>query len=281
MRRWIAMGLWLLAAVAHAQGAGAVRKQMEASLMVEGEITVDEQGAIAGYALKEPDKLPPGVESFIRGNLSTWTFEPPKVEGKPVKLRNNMSLMLVAKKLDDENFLMRVQAASFYPQSTEEGFEIVSRKMDPPRYPKQAAMGGAQGTVYLMVKVGRDGRVLDVVAEQVNLRVVTTENMMGKLRDMFAEASVAAARRWEFVPPVRGESVGDDFWSVRVPVDFNMGSQRPRYGRWVGYIPGPRQKAAWVDSDLAEDSPEAMAAGQPRLLGAEGLRLLTPLSPRS
>ena len=51
------------------------------------------------------------------------------------------------KKLDDDNFLMRIQATSFYPQSTEEGYEVASRKMDPPRYPRAAAQGGAQGTV--------------------------------------------------------------------------------------------------------------------------------------
>ncbi len=71
-----------------------------------------------------------------------------------------------------------------------------------------------------------------------------------------------------------------EYWSVRVPVDFTMGTSRPRYGRWVGYIPGPRHKAPWVDPDLVDSSPEAMAAGQPRQLGKEGLRLLTPLSPR-
>jgi hypothetical protein len=280
MRKWMAMGLLLFSAWAHAQGAGAVRKQLEASLMVDGEITVDEKGAVAEYSLKDPDKLPPGVETFIRNNLAQWTFEPPTVEGRPVRLRNNMTLMLVAKKVDDDNFLMRVQATSFYPQSTEEGYEIASRKMEPPRYPRPAAKGGAQGTVYLIVKVGRDGRVQDVVAEQVNLRVVTTENMMGKLRDMFADASISAARKWEFTPPARGDDVDAEYWSVRVPVDFNMGTSSPRYGRWIGYIPGPRQKAPWVDSDLADSSPEAMAAGQPRQLGKEGLRLLTPLSPR-
>jgi hypothetical protein len=280
MRKWMAMGLLLISAWAHAQGAGAVRKQLEASLMVDGEITVDEKGAVAEYSLKDPDKLPPGVETFIRNNLAAWTFEPPMVEGRPVRLRNNMTLMLVAKKVDDDNFLMRVQATSFYPQSTKEGYEIASRKMEPPRYPRPAAMGGAQGTVYLIVKVGRDGRVQDVVAEQVNLRVVTTESMMGKLRDMFADASISAARKWEFTPPVRGDDVDAEYWSIRVPVDFNMGTSSPRYGRWIGYIPGPRQKAPWVDPDLVDSSPEAMAAGQPRQLGKEELRLLTPLSPR-
>jgi hypothetical protein len=280
MRKWMAMGLLLFSAWAHAQGVGAVRKQQEASLMVEGDITVDEKGTIAEYSLKDPDKLPPGVETFIRNNLAGWAFEPPTVEGKPVRLRNNMSLLLVAKKVDDDGFLMRVQATSFYPQSTEEGYEIAKKKMEPPRYPRPAAMGGAQGTVYLIVKVGRDGRVQDVVAEQVNLRVVATESMMGKLRDMFADASISAARKWEFTPPVRGDEVSAEYWSIRIPVDFNMGAPGPRYGRWIGYIPGPRQKAPWVDPDLADDSPEAMAAGQPRQLGKEELRLLTPLSPR-
>ena len=77
----------------------------------------------------------------------------------------------------------------------------------------------------LLAFIGREGdrreRLQDVVAEQVNLRVVTTENMMGKLRDMFADASISAARKWEFTPPARGDDVDAEYWSVRVPVDFN------------------------------------------------------------
>lgn len=272
------LGLLVFAGSVWGQGAGGVRKQLEASLLVQGEITVDEQGAIVDYTLKEPDKLPADVVAFICGNLAGWAFDPPTIDGKAVRIRNDMSLLLVAKKVDDDSFLMRVQAASFYPQSTGEGYEIVRRKMDPPRYPVAAARGGAQGTVYLVLKVGRDGLVQDVIAEQVNLRVVASENMMRQLREMFAEVSINAARKWQFTPPTRGDDVGAEFWSVRVPVDFNMGTKLPRYGRWVGYIPGPRQKAGWVDQELAEMSPEAMAAGEPRQLGGEGLRLRTLLS---
>ena len=274
---WI--GLLAFAGAAWAQGAGAVRKQVEASLLVQGEITVDENGAITGYTLKDPGKLPPGVETFVRSNLGGWAFEPPRVDGKPVRLRNDMSLLLVAKKLDGDNYLMRVQAASFYPQSKDEGYEIASSKLDPPRYPMTAAQGGAQGTVYLLVKVGRDGLVQDVMAEQVNLRVVASENMMRRMRAMFAEASISAARKWRFTPPVRGDDADEAFWTVRVPVDFTMQQHDKPYGRWIAYIPGPREKASWVEEDLTDASPEAMMAGEPRQLGKEGLRLRTPLSP--
>lgn len=271
------LGLLVLAGNAWAQGAGAVRKQVEASMLVQGEVVVDERGAVADYTLKDPDKLPEGVVAFVRNSLAGWSFDPPVVDGKPVRLRNDMSLLLVAKKLDDDNFLMRVQAASFYPKSTGDGYEISSKEMEPPRYPTAAARGGVQGTVYLVVKVGRDGLVQDVAAEQVNLRLVTSENVMRKFREMLADASINAARKWQFVPPTRGNSVDAEFWSVRVPVDFFMGTQQPKYGRWVAYVPGPREKASWVDQDLAEMSPEAMIAGQPRQLGKDGLRLRTPL----
>lgn len=261
-----------------AQGVSAVRKQVEASMLVQGEITVDEHGAIAAYTLNDPDKLPQGVEAFVRKSVSNWSFDPPIVDGKPVRLRNDMSLLLVAKKVADDSFIMRVQAASFYPKSTRDGYAISNTNLEPPRYPTTAMREGVQGTVYLIVKVGRDGRVQDVMAEQVNLRVVASGSMMSKFRTMLADASTDAAKAWQFTPPTRGAGSDAEFWSVRVPVDFFMGGPQPKYGHWVAYIPGPREKASWLNEDVAEGSPEAMIAGQPRQLGSDELRLRTPLA---
>lgn len=272
-------GLMAVAGAAWAQGAGAARKQVEASMRIEGEIVVDGDGRIADYTIRDPEKLPQDVLGFVRGAIGGWSFEPPLVDGKSVSLRNEMSILLVAKKIDDDSYLMRVQATSFQPKVFDQGYTIARSKMDPPRYPMVAAQGEAQGTVYLVVKVGRDGRVHDVVAEQVNLRVVASANMMGRLRAMFATSSIAAARKWEFTPPTRGAEAQQEFWSLRIPVEYSMAGNEPRYGRWVAYVPGPRQKPAWVDQALADESPEALAAGEPKLLGEKGgLRLLTPLS---
>ena len=273
----LGMVLTAIAGAGMAQDLEAMRKQVEISLLVHGEITVDERGTMAEYTLDEQDKLPKQAVAFIRESLERLAFKPPQLDGEPVKLRNRMSLLVVAKEAEADRYLLRLQAASFFPEASEAGYDISAGKLKPPAYPETAAYFGVQGTVYLVLKVGRDGRVQDAMAEQVNLRVVDTPKMMARLRKEFADASIKAARRWKFNPPTRGEEADAEFWTVRVPTDFSMAGEDVAYGRWVAYVPGPRTKAAWVAPELVGDSPEAMAAGVPRPLDKDGLQLLVPL----
>lgn len=271
----IVVGLVLMVAggAAGAQEVGVARNQVEISLMVRGSITVHERGDVADYALHAPDKLPASVVQFVRTTIDGWVFEPVRRGGEPVRFRGGMNLLLVAREVEDGDFLMRLQAASFTAESGDSQ-AVATSGLKAPRYPEEAARDGVQGTVYLILKVGRDGRVLDVIAEQVNLRVQESGKKMAELRKVLADASIKAARKWEFAP-MTGADGDAAFQSIRVPVDFNMGEQ-PSYGGWIAYIPGPRRKADWVDEELAGDSPEAMTAGTPRRVGKEGLRLLAP-----
>ena len=279
MRQWsvwgIVAGLVLMAVgdAAGAQEVGVARNQVELSLMVKGNITVDERGEVADYALHDPEKLPASVRQFVRTTMEGWVFEPARRGGEPVRFRGGMNLLLVAREVEDGDFLMRMQAASFAAES-DDGLAVATSGLKPPRYPEDAARGGVQGTVYLMLKVGRDGHVLDVVAEQVNLRVQESGKKMAELRKVLADASIKAARKWQFAP-MTGADADAAFHSIRVPVDFNMGEQPP-YGGWTAYIPGPRRRGDWVGEGLARGSPGAMTGATPRRVGKEGLRLLAP-----
>ena len=81
----------------------------------------------------------------------------------------------------------------------------------------------------------------DVIAEQVNMTVVAPERTMDRMRDIFAKASISAARKWTFSPPTTGEDSTRDSWTVRVPVTFALNNsdngQPERYGRWRAFIP--------------------------------------------
>ncbi|HEY0504296.1 MAG TPA: energy transducer TonB, partial [Lysobacter sp.] len=198
------------------------------------------------------------------------------IDGKPARVRTVMSVRLVAKPLPDNNFDVRIAAADFGAPGEDE-FVSTGKPLRRPRYPEQAAMSGVRGTVYVIVRVGRDGKVQDAMAEQVNLRVVDTESEMNRWRDMLADATLATARKWTFVPPTKGEEVDAPFWLARVPVDYQMpNDEAPRPGRWEAYIPGPRQSAPWLggmDTSLGAD---AVAGGGIFPLQG-GPRLLTPL----
>ena len=281
-RWWLAALLALFSSAALAAGPGAVRKQIEASMQVTGTIEVTEDGRVRTYAIDKGNELPNGVLDFVQKNVDEWKFEPVMVDGKPVAIRNKMALLVVAKKLDGDKYFIRLQAASFDPYQVEEGREIASKNMTPPNFPMAAARSGVAGTVYLVLKIGADGKVQDAVAEQVNLRVVDTENQMQRFRKMLSDASLQAAMKWQFSPPVTGERAADPYWSVRVPVDFLFqGQSTAKYGEWQAYVPGPRQRYPWADNEDPGYSPEALAAGGVHMVGKGGLRLLTPLGVES
>jgi hypothetical protein len=281
-RKWFGLVVLLFAFAATAGGPGAVRKQVEASVLVTGTIGVDSKGEVFERAIDQPEKLPNGVVQFIERAMGHWQFSPPVLDGQPVNIRNKMNILVVAKKQEDGNYLLRMQAVSFEPLTKDEGYELASKDMAPPRYLMQAASAGATGTVYMLIKVGRDGKVQEAMAEQVNLKFVASERQMEQARKLFADASLAAAKRWQFVPPSRGEQASAEFWSVRVPVDYFMHDMSmPKYGRWVAYVPGPKQRAGWLDEEFTGSSPEAMLPGQPRLVGKQSLQLLTPLAHES
>lgn len=279
--RWLlALALALFSLTAYAGGAGSVRKQTEASMLVTGEIEVDVDGSVRKFQIDRPEKLPPGVVEFLNKNAVQWIFEPVTVDGKPAILRNKVSMLVVAKKREDGQYTIRLQAANFNPYEEAPGSAVSSKVMTPPRYPPAAAQNNASGTVYLVLKIGRDGRVEDSFAEQVNLTFIASENQMTYWRNILAKSALSTAKTWTFTPPTIGESAAEPYWKVRVPVSFMLENmQEPKYGRWEAYIPGPRQTIFWAGDDDANGSPEALAGGSLQQMGKQGLRLLTPLGP--
>ena len=147
----------------------------------------------------------------------------------------------------------------------------------PPAYPMNAARAGVCGTVYVILRVGRDGKVEDAIAEQVNLKVLVSEVSMDRWRGVLSKAALAKSSEWTFILPTKGDEVDEPFWLVRVPVDFLLpGQMPPKFGEWEAYLPGPRQSAPWlgaIDTSLGAD---AVAEGSIQPVGA-GPKLLTPI----
>ncbi len=276
---WIGALLAAVCMAGNADAAGgrtAVRKQAEMSLLATGTIDIAADGHVATYALDEPDKLPPVVRKLMDQAAASWTFEPVVKDGKPVPARTKMNLRFVAKQTGENAFDVRIASANFNVSVPPEERPTALRRVKP-QYPRAALHSGMRGTVYVVVRIGRDGRVEDAVAEQVNLRTVDTERNMGNWRRILADEAMAAVRRWTFAPPVRGEEVDAPYWRVRVPIDFLFyGDQEPSYGQWQAYIPGPRQSAPWMEDFDARMGVDAIAGDGLAPIGG-GPRLLTPL----
>ncbi|GAB3102108.1 energy transducer TonB [Lysobacter terrae] len=280
-RTVLAAAALLVSTVAWAGGPGAVRKQIESTMLVTGKIQLDTRGKVTTYSLDHEEKLPRGIVAFLAKAVPAWEFKPVVIDGRAVNAIASMNIRLVANRADDGNYLVKVRGASFGDEDVKPEEDVRSISMAPPNYPDSAARAGVAGSVYLLVKVGREGKVVDVVTEQVNLRWIASENEMTRWRKILADTSMRQARKWSFTPPSKGEAADDPFWVVRVPVVYSFEDPKTiagRYGTWESYVPGPRQRDPWSDEDEGVAfSPDTLPAGGSYRAGS-GLKLLTDLS---
>ena len=293
---WLAVVLSCVTSVADAQNARAARKQIEGSMLVTGRVTITQAGTVGGWTIDRREDLPPAVLNVIDASAPGWRFEPILVDGKPAHGSARMGLRMVAERVDDERFRVSIRDGYFGREAARMTGEadvqrdasadaaptdqVSSVRMSAPRYPDLALAAGVTGTVYLVLRIGPSGEVMDAVPEQVNLRVVGLEREMVRMREMLAKSALAAARRWQFHPPTSGEGAQEPFWLVRVPVDYRIHGvgQPEEYGRWEVYVPGPRMPVPWQMESLEglDIAPDTLIAGEVHQVGM-GLRLLGPL----
>lgn len=278
----------LLSGVAMADGSSAVRKSVQASMLVSGTVEVAVDGSVTHYTLDHPEELPQVVTGLLAQAVPVWQFKPVVVDGKPVAAKARMSLRVVAKPQGDGGYSVGIVAVWFgdgAKNQSEASAETISYKtMVQPVYPRDAADRQVSGTVYVLLKVGRDGNVADAVAEQVDLRVVPSSNSeMAWCRRVLADAALHAMKRDRFNLPTAGKDVNRSFWVARVPVAFTLNGNIPAavreaaYGQWQAYVPGPVQRPDWASGRDSSGSADAVPEGG-ALLADTSLDLLTPLS---
>ncbi|AIF45853.1 hypothetical protein [Dyella japonica] len=260
------LGGWLMACgvgTAAAATAEQVRQTAEAGMLVTGTVEVNPDGSLHGYAVDHPEKLPPVVVDVVDKTVHAWAF---KLSGPITEvLTTKMSLRVVAKPLGDGQFKVAVAGSSFGGPGAHSD-QISSRNRARPIYPQAVIQARVSGTVYLVLRIGRDGAVQEAIAEQVNLDQYDREASMERYRKWLADASLLAARQWTFNIPTSGAEVDNPYWVVRVPVNFDLRAwgapSSHGYGQWEAYIPGPRQTPTWIGKALASGSPDAVSDGE-------------------
>ena len=279
----LCLSLLLSSCMAQAAGPSDIRKQAQASMLVTGQVEVTPEGKIKSYAIDQPDKLPAPVVNLLKKNIPTWEFSPVIVDGAPVEARAKMSLRVVAKPVDDQHASIDIEGARFGQSGDVPGETVSKKTSEIPKYPDREVRSRVTGTVYVLLKIGRDGSVVDAATEQVNLGVYASERDMNLFRNDLSQATLKALRQWTFNPPSIGKHAVDAYWVARVPVNFNLsvnGAPRPKdtYGKWESYIPGPREIIPWSDKNrLMSASPDASPAGGIYQVD-QGLELKTPLA---
>ena len=283
MKRSVVVLLSLFfAGAALAAGPAAVRKRVEASMLVTGMVQVAADGSVASYTLDKREKLPPVVLDLIQKATSVWHFKLEPINGVVSPVAAKMSIRMLAKPIGDDNYSVSVAGANFGEYHAS-GDQISYKDRKPPSYPQEAVQSRVSGTVYLLVRVGRDGKVADVAVEQVNLDVVDSDNGMKHWRKLLGEASMRAAHDWTYNIPTTGKFVNAPYYFARVPVNYHLtvvGESEPdTYGKWVGYVPGPKETISWLapyeHDKQVEKFNDALPDGGAYLVGS-GLTLTTP-----
>ncbi|HET7931167.1 MAG TPA: energy transducer TonB [Rhodanobacteraceae bacterium] len=228
-------------------------------MVVTGTITVNPDGSVKAYTVKDVDKLPPAARQIVQATVPHWQFKPILVAGKATVAETGMSLRIVADMAKGGNATVRVAGAQFgcnaYQAKSElpmacvpdESLQTIS--CEPPSYPVGAAREGVGGEVFLVLEIDRSGHVAKVAATKVNLDAYAQDPSW--IRRALAKSAITAARKWTFRIPTTGRDAAKDHWFVYVPVDYYLGSgsRKDEYGKWTSYLPGPVRTVPWAAGD--------------------------------
>lgn len=282
------LAVFTAAAMLAAMSAHAVdlKNVAEASMLVEGKATLNPDGSIASYSLREPEKLPAPVIDLIKENITTWKLVFVQAPTGPVE--EDMTMRVIATDIDRTHTTLRLASAHFEDANRPANEVVHSKDQVQPSYPRRSIDGHVSGTVYVLVRVGRDGHVLDADAEQVNLHQYVARSEQTIYRKDLAAASIKAIKQWTFEVPSAGPTAGQPYWYSRVPVKFHLhqignpafdSHTGEDYGTWEIYVRGPRENISWLkDQTLLAEAPDSTTDSGVHQLGI-GPTLQTPLAP--
>lgn len=278
----VALAFCLAVQQARAQSLQAQRARAEATMLVKGDLVVAPTGRVRSYAIDHGDALPEAVRRVIADNVPRWQFKPVLVDGQPVAAKAQMSLRVLAQHVPGARDRYVLKIGSTYFGDGSGGTGITPAGQRAPEYPQEAVEGRVGGTVYLVIRVGRDGSVEKLAAEQVNLDVVGREGELERYRDVLARTCLRTAKGWSFKLSPKDLESGQQSWIVRVPVNFRlhrMGDFTSPFNHWNVSVPGPRALVRWLGvGELASGGVDALPPGQ-IAPGRQSLTLETAVKP--
>lgn len=266
--RWVLVAGLGLAGVAGSPGGveaapsmRALQDQVESSMRITGSLDIGADGRVVAVRLDQQDAIPAGVVGFVKESMATWEFEPTLLDGKAVPITTPVSLRVVGKVHDDGSARIEIRSASFMAYRDDDLTRPARLSGSVPTYPVRTAGRGAAADVFLLIQVGRDGKVRNVAAEQVNLRVLVPPRQLDTVRKAFANSAIQAVRDWQFRIPTQGPLADRESWVVRLPVRYADHPPSRDVPAWEPYLPGPRQRVAWQQPERVTVAPDALGDG--------------------
>lgn len=256
---WIGLLLAGCSAMA-AAGDQQIKVMQQASMLVAGTLDIEPDGSVSGYALERTNTLPKAVAELASKTLPQWRFDPVLQEGKPVKARATMRLQFIGNQIDNTHYAVGLGGADFMLTKDSAGEVVSMKQMKAPSYPRDMLDANVTGTVYLALRIDRQGHVTDAIAEQVNLGRQSTPELMAHWRAALAGPTLQTAKGWTFNTPTSGDSANDTSWTVIVPVAYVYSDVQK--GDWDVYVPGPKQAIPWSNGKDEQSALETFANGQ-------------------
>lgn len=177
-------------------------------LTQEWQLSIDAAGKVA--ALKDPGKLSPAVREQLERAIRGWRFDPGKLGGEPAPTDTTLTLDISFVPAADGNYSVRIDDARVG------GTIDRSRKLAPPRFPRDAMKPGLVAMVVVKADYSADGRIIAVEPQPAE--------SLNATRSLQA-ATVAAVKRWAVTPErVGGQGVAS---SMMIPVCYTVTWGRP------------------------------------------------------
>lgn len=234
--------LWLVAWMTPWLAQAADKEMTTPPITVQ--VQVDAQGRLA--EIKPLTKLGEPFDGIIQRALAHWTFDPARVDGKPVVTTTWLAIDLKAQVHDNGDAAVQVRYLGNGPDVL----------LAEPAYPDDMLRRGREATIIVHATVGIDGHLSDVAVSE-----ALTSN--GVYAREFVDASVTAVTHSTAQPiMVDGKPVVS---RVSIPLHFKLheiGKLNPRQlapaddaSRFVKPATAVEQPAFADDVDVAIDSP--------------------------
>lgn len=249
--------LCLCAFAAPAARYDAVRKQVEASMQVTGEVVIAPDGSVKSYTLDRAEALAPEARAVLEKSVPDWELQVKRADGRPLQspVAVRMSVQLVARPtgVDDQ---LRVTIGDTAFRDPKAPVQVQHKQeLKRPAFPEVAAYAGMSGIVYVVLRLNPDGTVAEAHAERVDMTVLADERHLRRFREVFAKTTLRTAKQWTFsISPEQLAKPGPV--GVRVPVAFVLHGHDPtpqaEYGQWQAYVPGPYAPIPWLNNTAGD-----------------------------
>lgn len=200
-----------------------------------GEIQIAPDGHVNDYQLKSD--LAPTVAALVDRTVRGWHFEPVVVDGRPVIAKTTMTIHLHGEPVSDDSYSLSIASVNFGT--------LTRAKMDPPKYPVDAARVGLGARVILDLLIDVDGKVVEAVVHQTSLdKRARNEHEAEAWREQFEKASIKAAKHWRYAPSefVDGKPMSNRY--AIAPIEFGISNHAS-----IAYLPGPVHAAPWTKTN--------------------------------